>query len=34
MTYQEIQQIKPVLDTLKPDFWRTEREGGTFNKKD
>lgn len=29
-----LKQIKPALDTLKPDFWRTEREGGTFNKED
>lgn len=29
-----LKQIKPALDTIKPDFWRTEREGGTFNKKD
>lgn len=29
-----LKQIKPMLDTLKPDFWRTEREGGTFNKKE
>lgn len=26
-----LKQIKPALDTLKPDFWKTEREGGTFN---
>lgn len=27
-----LKQIKPALDAIKPDFWRTEREGGTFNK--
>ena len=27
-----LKQIKPVLDTIKPDMFRTEREGGTFNK--
>lgn len=29
-----LKQIKPALDAIKPDFWRTKREGGTFNKKD
>ena len=29
-----LKQIKPVLDAIKPDMFRTEREGGTFNKKD
>jgi len=27
-----LKQIKPILDTIKPDIFRTEREGGTFNK--
>ena len=27
-----LKQIKPALDAIKPDMWRTEREGGTFNK--
>ena len=25
-----IKQAKPILDAIKPDFFRTEREGGTF----
>ena len=29
-----LKQIKPALDAIKPDMFRTEREGGTFNKKD
>lgn len=32
-TSSALRQIKPVLDTIKPDFWKTEREGGTFGKK-
>lgn len=31
-TSSGLKQIKPALDAIKPDFWRTEREGGTFNK--
>lgn len=27
-----LKQIKPALDAIKPDMFRTEREGGTFNK--
>lgn len=26
-----LKQIKPALDAIKPDMWRTKREGGTFN---
>ena len=26
-----LRQIKPLLDTIKPDMFRTESEGGTFN---
>lgn len=29
-----LKQFKPALDAIKPDMFRTEREGGTFNKKD
>lgn len=29
-----LKQIKPALDAIKPDMFRTEREGGTFNKKE
>ena len=29
-----LKQIKPALDAIKPDMFRTEQEGGTFNKKD
>lgn len=29
-TSSGLRQIQPVLDSIKPDFWRTEREGGTF----
>ena len=29
-----LKQIKPALDAIKPNMFRTEREGGTFNKKD
>lgn len=29
-----LKQIKPALDAIKPDMFRTEREGGAFNKKD
>ena len=29
-----LKQMKPALDAIKPDMFRTEREGGTFNKKD
>ena len=29
-----LKQIKPALDAIKPDIFRTEREGGTFNKKE
>lgn len=28
-----LKQIKPALDAIKPDMFRTEREGGTFNEK-
>ena len=27
-----LKQIKPALDAIKPDMFRTEREGGTFTK--
>jgi len=27
-----LKQIKPALDTIKPDIFKTEREGGTFGK--
>lgn len=33
-TFGGFKQIKPALDAIKPDMFRTEREGGTFNKKD
>ena len=29
-----LKQIKPVLDAIKPDMFRTEREGGTFGIKE
>ena len=28
-----LKQIKPALDAIKPDMFRTKREGGTFNTK-
>ena len=28
-----LKQIKPLLDTIKPDIFKTEREGGTFGVK-
>lgn len=30
-TFGGLKQIKPALDAIKPDMWRTKREGGTFN---
>lgn len=31
-TSSVLKQIKPALDTIKPDMFRTEREGGTWTK--
>lgn len=30
-TSGSLRQIKPILDTIKPDIFRTESEGGTFD---
>ncbi len=32
-SFGSLKQIKPALDAIKPNMFRTEREGGTFNKK-
>ena len=29
-SFGSLKQAKPILDSIKPDFFRTEREGGTF----
>lgn len=33
-TSGSLKQIKPVLDAIKPDMFRTKREGGTFGQKE
>ena len=30
-SFGALRQIKPLLDTVKPEMFRTEREGGTFD---